>query len=161
MTHSRKNDHGILGLNRLFNVHAVILAGPLAPDHWRPICRVQRANLPALGELARHDELRFLLQTLSRNQDKGPSWLSIAVEINPDQTGASRAVVLLIQPSIVLLQIHQTDEVGAGVFLGDFVAEAWWILTSLREWCSTNHLTASNQEKTRGTSLYGLQTHAR
>jgi len=65
-------------------------------------------------------------------------------------------VILLIQLSVVFPQIRQTDEMGAGVFFGDFVVKAWWILTSLRGSCSTSHLTASNQEKTRGTSLYGL-----
>jgi hypothetical protein len=40
-------------------------------------------------------------------------------------------MVLLIQFSIIFLEIRQADEVGSGVFLGDFVAQARSILASV------------------------------
>jgi len=86
------------------------------------------------------NQLRFPLSDLSSNQDKSPSWLAVAVEIDADKPGISSPVVFLIQLSIVFLKISKTDEVGARIVFSDFIAQARGIFASVRGWRGGNRL---------------------
>src|SRR5580693_4733490 len=65
-----KDDDRILSSNGLFLlVHTLILAGPLAPHHRRPIGRLQRSKLPIVANLMSHNQFRFPLSDFSSNRD--------------------------------------------------------------------------------------------